>query len=57
MKTYLFTVKDSFFPQTFSGEIEATNMEEAEKEIKSIYAYELDTEESELTVSIQEKVN
>lgn len=57
MKTYLFTVKDSFFPQTFSGEIEATNMEEAKKEIKSIYAYELDTEESELTVSIQEKVN
>jgi len=55
MKTYLFTVKDSFFPQTFSGEIEAANIEEAEKEIRSIYAEELDTEESELTVNVKLK--
>lgn len=56
MKKFTFSVKDSFFPQVFNGEWEATTIQEAEKEIRDEYAYELDTTPEELTVTIQEVI-
>jgi hypothetical protein len=50
MKKFTFKVKDSFFPQTFEGELFASNKEVAEQEIKEIYSMQLDTTEDEITI-------
>jgi hypothetical protein len=54
MKTFSFTVKDDFFPQTFNGTIQAETKETAKQMVLEEYAYELDTDESSLTVTIKE---
>lgn len=54
MKTFSFTVKDDFFPQTFNGTIQAETLQAAKEIILEDYAYELDTDPSELTVTIKE---
>jgi uncharacterized membrane protein YgaE (UPF0421/DUF939 family) len=56
MKTFSFTVKDTFFPQTFKGEIQAESIEAAKEIILEDYAYELDTDPSELNVTIKEVI-
>ena len=49
---FKYQVKDDFFPQTFEGEIEAPSKEDAERQLKEEYAYELDTIESSISVII-----
>jgi hypothetical protein len=53
MNTYKFSVKDSFFPQTFNGEIEAESMEAAKLELIDWYTYELGTDEESLVITIE----
>jgi hypothetical protein len=57
MTIYSFKVKDTFFPQTFSGEIEAESIEEAKQSILDEYATNLGTDVSELTVTIHPSQN
>jgi hypothetical protein len=55
MKTFSFTCKDSFFPQSFNGTIQADSIQEATQLIKEEYALNLDTTQEEIeVVSIEE---
>jgi hypothetical protein len=55
MKTFSFTCKDSFFPQSFNGTIQADSIQEATQLIKEEYALNLDTTQEEIEViSIEE---
>lgn len=54
MKTFKFTIKDNFFPQVFEGEQQASSKEELYSILVEDYTMLLDTEESELTITITE---
>jgi hypothetical protein len=56
MKTFSFTCKDSFFPQSFNGTIQADSIQEATQLIKEEYALNLDTTQEEIEVISIEQV-
>jgi hypothetical protein len=49
MAIYIITIQDNFFGE-FTGEFEAENLEEACREAKEEYAYELDTTIDEIEI-------
>lgn len=51
LKTYSFKLKDSFFPQSFSGTIQAESIQQANDNIKEEYAANLGTTEEDITIT------
>jgi hypothetical protein len=57
LKTFSFKLKDSFFPQTFSGTIQSSSIKESSQQLKEEYAAELGTDQEEITIIELKEVN
>ena len=53
MNNYRFSVTDSFFKKTFTGEQKGNTIQEVYQEIAEWYSFELDTEEKYLEITVE----